>query len=340
MNLFKHKPLTYLVLALLLAGIGTFALTGCSGKESSDNNQKELTLCEVAHSIFYAPQYAAIELGYFEEEGLAINLYNGSGADNVMTAMISGDADIGFMGSEASIYVYAEGAKDYAVNFAQLTQRAGNFLVARETDTNFSWEKLKGTTVLGGRAGGMPEMVFEYILKRNNIDPAKDLTIITNIDFGATAGAFSGGQGDYTVEFEPFATSLEAANEGCVVASLGTDSGYVPYTAYCVKKSMIDDTETLQAFTNAIQRGLDYVNSHSAEEIAAAISPQFKETDRKAIETIVARYKEQDTWPETTIFKEESFTLLQDILTEAGELDEKVPYKDLVTTAFSEEAAK
>lgn len=340
MNLFKRKPLTYLVLALLLAGFGTFALTGCGSKKDDGSDLKELTLCEVAHSIFYAPQYAAIELGYFEEEGLDINLYNGSGADNVMTALISGDADIGFMGSEASIYVYAEGAKDYAVNFAQLTQRAGNFLVAREADPDFGWDKLKGTTVLGGRPGGMPEMVFEYILKRNNIDPAKDLTIVTNIDFGATAGAFSGGQGDYTVEFEPFATSLESANEGCVVASLGTDSGYVPYTAYCVKKSMIDDAETLQAFTNAIQKGLDYVNSHSAEEIAKVISPQFKETDLTALETIVSRYKEQDTWPENTVFKEESFTLLQDILTEAGELDKKVPYQDLVTTVFSEKAAK
>lgn len=340
MNLFRRKPLTCFALVLFLAGIGMFTLAGCGSKENEDNNLKELTLYEVAHSIFYAPQYVAIELDYFEEEGLSVNLYNGSGADNVMTAMISGDADIGFMGSEASIYVYAQGAKDYAVNFAQLTQRAGNFLVAREEDADFSWDKIKGTTVLGGRPGGMPEMVFEYILRRNNINPAKDLTIVTNIDFGSTAGAFSGGQGDYTVEFEPFATSLELENEGYVVASLGTDSGYVPYTAYCVKKSMMEDTETLQAFTNAIQKGLDYVNSHSAGEIAAVIAPQFSETDLEAIETIVSRYKEQDTWPETTVFKEESFDLLQDILTEAGELDEKVPYTDLVTTAFSEEAVK
>lgn len=327
------KLLVYALSFLMILG-----LVGCQKKEEGLVN---LTLNEVAHSIFYAPQYVAIELGYFEQEGISLTLVNGAGADNVMTALISNEADIGFMGSEASVYVYSEGASDYAVNFAQLTQRAGNFLVGRTENPSFTWADLKGTEVLGGRAGGMPEMVFEYILKQNGIDPEKDLTIVQNINFGLTAGAFSGGQGDYTVEFEPFATALELEGKGHVLASLGLDSGYVPYTAYCVKKSYLEkNPEIIQKFTNAIQKGVDYVNTHTAEEIASVIAPQFPETDKKNLETIVARYLEQDTWKENVIFEKESFELLQDILESAGELKERVPYETLVTTQFAEEAAK
>lgn len=258
-----------------------------------------------------------------------------------MTAVLSGSADIGFMGSEASIYTYNEGANDYVVNFAQLTQRAGNFLVARQEMEDFSWEDLKGTDVLGGRKGGMPQMVFEYILKQNGIDPAKDVNIDQSIDFGSTAAAFAEGQADFTVEFEPGATSLEQEGKGYVVASLGTDSGYVPYTAFSAKQSYIDENpDVIQGFTNALQRGMDYVQAHTPEEIAAVIEPQFKETDLETITTIVSRYYEQDTWKDNLIFEEESFDLLQDILDEAGELTKRAPYEDLVTTQFAEEAAR
>lgn len=250
-----RKVISFLLTAAALAA----ALTGCQ-KDAGTKGLTPVTLNEVAHSIFYAPQYAAIELGYFEEEGIELTLVNGAGADKVMTALVSGDADIGFMGSEASIYTYANGAQDYAVNFAQLTQRAGNFLVAREPDPDFTWEKLRGKRVLGGRAGGMPQMVFEYILKKNGLDPQTDLSIDQSISFGLTAPAFTSGDADYTVEFEPFATSLEIEGNGYVVASLGTDSGYVPYTAYCAKKSYMDaNPEIIQKFTNAIQKGMDYV---------------------------------------------------------------------------------
>lgn len=317
----------------------TLLLPGCNKKNSS--NLTPLTLNEVAHSIFYAPQYAAIELGYFEEEGIDLTLVTGFGADKVMTSLVSGEADIGFMGSEASIYVYNEGSKDYAVNFAQLTQRAGNFLVARTDQPGFKWSDLAGKTVLGGREGGMPQMVFEYILKKNGLDPEKDLDIIQNIDFGLTAAAFSSGTADYTVEFEPHATSLEKEGSGRVAASLGVDSGYVPYTAYCVKNSYLEgNQDVLQRFTNAIQKGLNYVNSHSADEIAEVIAPQFKETDEATISVIVGRYKDQDTWKSDTLFKEDSFTLLQNILDEAGQLSKRVNYKDLVVTDFSEKALK
>ncbi|WP_367565377.1 ABC transporter substrate-binding protein, partial [Lacrimispora sp.] len=262
-------------LAAILAGVSLLSLAAC-GSKAKTADLTPVTLNEVAHSIFYAPQYAAIELGYFEEEGINLTLVNGAGADKVMTALISGDADIGFMGSEASIYTYANGAEDYAVNFAQLTQRAGNFLVGRDPQPEFQWTDLKGKKVLGGRAGGMPQMVFEYILKKNGIDPAVDLSIDQSINFGLTAAAFTSNDADYTVEFEPFATGLEKEGSGHVVASLGVDSGYVPYTAYSAKKSYMEkNPETIQKFTNAIQKGLEYVNSHSSEEIAKVIQPQF-----------------------------------------------------------------
>ncbi len=195
--------------------------------------------------------------------------------------------------------------------------------------------------IMLGQTGGMPEMVFEYILKKNGIDPKSDLSIDQSISFGLTAAAFTSSDADYTVEFEPFATSLELEGNGYVVASLGTDSGYVPYTAYSAKKSYLEaNPEIIQKFTNAIQKGIDYVNSHSAEEIAKVIQPQFKETPLENITKIVERYKEQDTWKNDTIFQKESFELLQNILEEAGELPSRVPYEDLVTTEFSEKAAK
>ena len=326
------KKTTALVLSALLA------LSGCA--KNPDDALIPVTLNEVAHSIFYAPQYAAIELGYFKDQGIDLSLVNGAGADKVMTALVSGDADIGFMGSEASIYTYANGASDYAVNFAQLTQRAGNFLVGRQPDPAFQWSKLKGTKVLGGRAGGMPQMVFEYILKKHGIDPKTDLTIDQSISFGLTAAAFTSSDANYTVEFEPFATGLETEGTGYVVASLGTDSGYVPYTAYCAKQSYMEkNPQIIQKFTNAIQEGLDYVNSHTAEEIARTIKPQFPETDLDKLTMIVERYQKQDTWKGDTIFQKDSFDLLQNILEEAGELEERVPYEDLVTTEYARKAA-
>lgn len=326
----------------LIISIGLIA--GC-GKDTVDEKGKngeltEITLNEVAHSLFYAPMYVAIEEGYFAKEGLALTVITGFGADKTMTAVLTGEADIGFMGSESTIYTYNGGTQDYAVNFAQLTQRAGNFLVSREPIDNFSWDMLKGKNVLGGRAGGMPQMVFEYILKKNNIDPEIDLNIDQSIDFGSTAAAFSGGQGDFSIEFEPHATSLEVKGDGYVVASLGEDSGYVPYTAFCAKKSFIEaNPAIIQSFTNALQKGMDYVQEHSPEEIAKIIAPQFAETDIQTITTIITRYYEQDTWKDNLLFEEDAFTLLQNILEESGELSQRVPYETLVTTKFAEAAS-
>ena len=329
--------------AAVMMTITALPVTALAKKKGSteDKTLSKVTLNEVAHSIFYAPQYVAIEEGYFEEEGLDLTLVTGFGADKTMTAVISGEADIGFMGAEASIYAYQEGATDPVMNFAQLTQRAGNFLVARKEMPDFTWDDLKGKKVLGGRKGGMPEMVFEYILKNNGLDPETDLTIDQSIDFGSTAAAFTGDtSADFTVEFEPSATLLEQEGTGYVVASLGTDSGYVPYTSYSAKASFLEDhPKTIQKFTNALQKGMDYVSIHSPEEIATVIAPQFPETDLATVTAIVTRYYQQDTWKDNLIFNEESFQLLQDILQDAGELSRRTEYTDLVTTSFAQKAA-
>ena len=326
---------TAVVLAVTALPLGVFAA------KKDEAKLAKVTLNEVAHSIFYAPQYVAIEEGYFKDEGLDMTLITGFGADKTMTAVISGEADIGFMGAEASIYAYQEGATDPVVNFAQLTQRAGNFLVAREEMPDFKWEDLKGRKVLGGRKGGMPEMVFEYILKKNGLDPEKDLSIDQSIDFGATAAAFTGDDSaDFTVEFEPSATALEKQGAGYVVASLGVDSGYVPYTSYSARTSYMEkNPDIMQKFTDALQKGMDFVQSHTPEEIAEIIEPQFPETDLATITAIVKRYYDQDTWKENLVFGQDGFELLQDILEDAGELKERTPYAELVNTEFAQNAS-
>lgn len=313
-----------------------FAITaGCSAGQATDGNTP-VVLNEVAHSIFYAPQYVAIEKGFFEEEGIDLTLNTGYGADKVMTALISDNADIGLCGSEANIYAYANGQDDYAIVFAQLTQRAGNFLVSRKPMEDFDWNMLKGKKVLGGRAGGMPQMVFEYILKQNGIDPKTDLEIDQSIDFGLTAAAFTNNDADFTVEFEPHATLLEQEGAGYVVASLGEASGYIPYTSYCAKSSFLEkNPEIIKQFNKALMRGIDFVNTHTPKEVAEVIAPQFEESDTDTIAAIVARYQEQNSWKNDMTLTKESFDLLQNILVEAGELDAKVPYEKLVTTEFT-----
>lgn len=340
------KKILSVLLAVTLCA--SMCLAGCQKSEQSEKNSKDsgtekelvdVKLNEVAHSIFYAPQYVAIEEGYFTKEGIRLECVTGFGADKTMTAVLSGDADIGFMGAEASVYAYQEGANDAVVNFAQLTQRAGNFLVARKEMPDFKWSDLKGKDILGGRAGGMPEMVFEYILKQYNMDPTGDLSIDQSIDFGSTAAAFSGGQGDFTVEFEPHATALEQKGDGYVVASLGEESGYVPYTAFSAKKSYLEaHPDTVQAFVNALQRGMEKVSQSTPEEIAKMIALQFPETDEAVLTAIVRRYVEQDTWKTDLIFSEDAFVLLQDILEEGGELTNRVAYEDLVNTEFAKKA--
>ena len=322
-------------ISLFLILLMSFPLCACKSDDSKALTTVKLN--EVAHSIFYAPMYVAIEKGYFEDEGIEFSLTTGFGADKTMAAVVSGDADVGFMGTEASIYAYTEGAKDHVINFAQLTQRAGNFLVAREEMSDFKWEDLKGKKVLGGRKGGMPEMVLEYVIKENGMTIGKDMEIINNIDFTSTAGAFLGEVGDYTVEFEPAATTLEQSGKGHIVASLGEASGYVPYTVYMAQDAFLQaHPDVVEAFTRAIYKGQQWVESHSAAEIAKVIQPQFAETDLDTLTTIVERYQKQDTWKTDPTVSPEGFVLIQKIMMEGKELSQEIPYDSIVVTEFAE----
>jgi len=326
------KKLSVVLLAAGMAG-------GCGAPDVSDSGLTTVRLCEVVHSIFYTPQYAAISQGIFAEEGLDIELTTGQGADKVMTALLSDNADIGLAGAEASIYVYQQGQEDWVVNFSQLTQRDGSFLVGRDEEPDFKWENLKGKTIIGGRPGGMPEMVLEYILKRHGLTPGEDVEIITNLQFTATAGAFKGGTGDYVALFEPIATLLENENAGHVVASIGTDSGEIPYTVYMARKSLLDkDPELIQKFSNAMYKSQLWVDTHSPAEIAEAIEPFFPDFDRADLAKVVKRYKDQDTWRVTTVMDEQSFNYLQEIIQTAGELDEMVEPAALINTDFAKKA--
>ncbi|TAH63979.1 MAG: ABC transporter substrate-binding protein [Gottschalkiaceae bacterium] len=326
-----------LVSAILLIIILLSALlVGCKKDEL-----KTIKLVEVTHSVFYAPQYVAISKGFFEEEGLKVELINGQGADKCMTAILSGEADIGFMGPEASIYVYNQGKEDYAVNFAQLTQKDGSFLVGREKDPNFTFDKLQGKSIIGGRIGGMPEMTLEFVLKKYGLQPGVDVEVRTDIQFAMMAGAFTGGEGDYVTLFEPVASELEKEGKGYIVASIGKEGGYIPYTCYSAKKSYIEkNPKIIQSFTNAIYKGMLWVHSHSTEEIADALQPHFIETDREILIKLVERYKEQDTWKPDPVLTEDGLNHMMDIMEMAGQLDKRADYENIVTTKFAENAMK
>jgi len=325
------------IICLATAGLLCLSAgTGC-GTQTEETTLTPVRLNEVVHSVFYAPQYVAQELGFFEEEGLDVTVTIGNGADKSMTALLSDSADIALLGTEAGIYVYNEGKEDYPKAFAQLTQRAGNFLVSRVDEPDFQWSDLKGKSVIGGRLGGMPELVLEYVIKENGMTKGTDVDIINNIDFSSTAGAFAGNVGDYTVEFEPVATTLEQNGSGYIVASLGKASGYVPYTVYMAQDAfMTEHPEVIEAFTRAIYRGQQWVETHTSAEVAEVILPQFSESDVETLTTIIERYKEQDTWKTDPVFSEEGFTLIQDIMEQGGELSNRVPFKDLVRNEFAE----
>ena len=327
----KKKIMIFILGGILIFIIAALVLFDLNKGDSKEEKRQKITLAEVTHSIFYAPQYVAIEQGYFEEVGIDVELILTSGADKVTAAVLSKDAELGFCGSEGTIYVYNGGEKDYLKTFAQLTQKDGSFLVSREKIKDFKLEDLEGKTVLGGRAGGMPEMTLEYALKQNGIDPKKDVEIDTSVDFAAMGGAFIGGQGDFVTLFEPNALEIEKEGYGYVVASIGELGGVVPYTSYSARISFLEENkELINNFTKAIQKGIDYVHNHTDEEVAKAIIDQFPDTSLEDIAKVVKRYRDIDAWPKTTDFSEDSFNHLQDIMIDNGAIDKKVPYDKLM----------
>ncbi len=320
----KYLILIIILFLFIVAGFFIF-----NKKEESD--LKKVKVAEVAHSIFYAPQYVAHKLGYFEEEGLDVEIILTSGADKVTSAVLSGDVNIGFCGSEATIYVYNEGEKDYLINFAALTKRDGSFLVSREKYDNFTLGDLKGKKIIGGRKGGMPEMTLEWALKENGIDPKSDVKIDTSIAFAAMSGAFIGGEGDFVSLFEPNALEIEKNGYGYVVASIGELGGVVPYTAYNARKSYIlENPDVIEGFTRAIQKGLDYVHNNDSREIAKLLEDYFPNTSIDDLEKLVQRHKDIDSWFNSTSISEKDFNHIQEIMISAGELKSKVDYKILV----------
>ena len=327
----KKKIIILICLLIFCAGILFYIINKSNTKNKKADNLKEVKVAEVAHTIFYAPMYAAISKGYFIDENIKIDLTLTAGADKVSAAVLSGDVDIGFCGSEATIYVYNSGEKDYLVNFARLTKKDGSFLVSRKKYDNFKLEDLKGKTVIGGRKGGMPEMTFEWALKQSGIDPKKDLTIDTSVAFSAMEGAFIGGNADFVTLFEPNALDVEKQGLGYVVGYVGSWGGEVPYTAYNAKKSFLENNKDLiNGFKNAINKGLNYVKETDSSIVAKNIYEYFPELSLNDLTAIIERYKENDAWADSTDITENDFNHLQEIMISAGELNKKAPYNKLI----------
>ena len=336
MKSFK-RLFTFFSLVFLFTGV----LVGC---QQSSEELTKIKVAEVTHSVFYAPHYVAISEGFFEEEGLEIELINAGGADKAMAALISGEVQVGFMGPEATIYVYNEGGKDQPINFAQVTQRDGSFLVSKNPNPDFKFSDLSGSEIIGGRKGGVPEMTLEYVLKANGLDARPDdetaeVNVRTDISFDAMAGAFTGLDAEYVTLFEPLATTMEQQGKGYIVASIGEQTDNIPYTCYSATTSYIEaNSDTIQAFTNAIYKGQQWVASHTSEEIAESIHEFFPDMELKDLVTVVERYRSIDAWAEDPVLAEESLNNLMDIMQLAGQLDNRAPYEAIVDTSYAENA--
>lgn len=318
------------ILAVLLLAL---PLAGCQ-------KQEELTkvrLYEVTHSVFYAAQYIAMEQGYFADEGLSIELTNAGGADKAMTALLAGQADIALMGPESSIYVYNEGREDFTQVVGQLTQCDGAFIVGREPDADFTLEKLRGKSILGGRAGGIPLMTLEYALRQAGLTPGVDVNVRSDVQFNLMAGAFAGGEGDYTTLFEPSATDMELEGKCYVLASVGELAGEVPYTCYQVRKSTLEDnSELVERFLRAIYRAQRFVAESDAATVAQALAPAFSDTSVETLEKVVERYRSINAFARTPIMQKEAYERLMDIMEQAGELDARAPYEQVINNSVAE----
>lgn len=328
--------------AISLLAAAALAALLCCACGTQESGTVTVRLSEVTHSVFYAPQYVAMELGFFAEEGLEIELTNGGGADKVMTAVLTDQADIGLAGPESCIYVYNQGKDDYPIVFAQLTKRDGSFLVGR-TDGEFSWESLRGSTVIGGRAGGVPEMTLEYVLRQNGLTPGEDVMVDTSVQFNMMAGAFTGGNGDYVTLFEPTATEVEEEGKGYILTSIGQESGEIPYTAYFASQTYMQaNPDVVQRFTNAIAKGQEWLLSHTAAEAAEVLVAQFADTSVETLTQVVQRYKDIDAWNATPAMEQSALERLETVMETAGvlERDQWVDFSALVDNSYAEKAAQ
>ncbi len=329
------KKIHYYIILIFVVFIAL--LTVIYNKYSKDNNINKITVAEVTHSAFYTPFYVSLHNGYFKEEGLDVDVILTSGADKVASAVLSGDVQIGLSGLEATIYVYENNAKDYLVSFSSLTKRDGQFLFGDcALKDSFSVNDLKGKSILAGRKGGMPSMVFEYALHKNNVNKT-EVFVDNSVDFASLSGAYIGGQGDFVNLFEPTALMLEKQGYGCTLASLGLMSGEVPYTVFHAKKSYLDEnTNSLKAFTKAIQKGLTFVKNSSSEEVANIIKSEFPDIKIEDLIEVINRYKNADSWWESTYISEEAYNNLLNLMEYNDALTKRVPYNTLVDNRFNE----
>ena len=340
------KAIAFIAVSVLVIS----TIVGCSRNTNTKDDTKETTkelktvrLNEVVRSVFYAPMYVAINEGFFEEEGIAIDLSTGQGADKTMQQLLSGSVDIGFSGPEQVVYIYNQGREDYPVVFGQLTQKDGSFLVGREEEKDFDWKSLKGKELIGGRPGGIPEMALEYVLKENGLNPEKDVSMVTNIDFTATAGAFKSGTGGYLALFEPTASMLEKEGSGYIVASVGEAAGNIAYTCFYTTKSYMDkNPEIIQKFTNAIYKGQQWFMTHTDEEVADAIISFFPGTDKDIIINVVSNYREIDAISSKPEVSEEGLNKLMDIIQgyDRSLIIERPDFNTIVNNNFAKEAIK
>lgn len=325
------KKKFFLLVAILTTV--TFILASCSCKKTNTT----IRLSEVTHSVFYAPLYIAMTNGYFEQEGLKIELTNAGGADRAMTALISNQADIGLMGPEAAIYVIQQGGDIAPKVFGQLTKRDGSFLVGRTANPNFKWSDLEGKEIIAGRRGGVPAMTLEYALNKNNLYDGQNVTLLYNIQFDNMASAFMSGIGDYVTLFEPLASSVVAENQGYILASVGQEAGEVPFTAFMATSNYINkNPEKIKAFLRAVYRGYMFLTTADVEDVVEVLHKEhFKTTSKESLTYCVINYRDIDAWSATPIMSKTAYERLITIMTNAGELTTPVPFEDVVDNSFA-----
>lgn len=330
------KTITTVLLVIALLATLALGITACDR-----DNGNVIRLNEVTHSLFYTPQYLAMSLGYFEEEGLTVEVTNGQGANNVMTALLTNEADIGLMGCEANIYVYLQGKKDYPRVIGQLTKRDGSFLVARTEDKSFDYTGLEGKTVLMGRKGGMPAMILQYVLNNKGYENGKNITMDYSIEFGALGPAFTSGTGDFVPLFEPSASQLVKERKGYIVSAIGMDSGEIPYTCYTATSRYIEKhPENVEKFLRAVWKGTEYAMTHSAEDCAKLVEKHFTGTSLEMLTAAIKNYQTFDVWTTTPVTNKQAFERIQDIMENAGELSKRVGYDVIVDNTAASKVGK
>ena len=330
------------ILLVIFVCVFSICLTGCKKK-----NDNVIRISEVTHSVFYAPLYVAMNNGYFEDEGLEIELTNAGGSDVVMSSLISGSADIGLMGPESVVYVRNNDMQNAPIIFAQLTACDGSFIVGREDEgDSFTWEDLKGKHIIGGRKGGMPAMTLQYILEQHGLKPGAELgedvdTIIdTSIAFNLNVPSFVGGTGDYCTMFEPNASQCEVDGTGYIVAALGEELSDIPYTVFTATADYLNNnSDKLDKFMTALKKGYDYLMQATDEEIVNSLKPSFTTTSDSLILSSVKNYISIGAYAESFVLKESSWEMMQNILENAGELSSRVDYTEAVNTSFASKVA-